>query len=746
MERFAHELVITSILFLSVFSGVNAKEVSFANEQLLSIETMPVGFGSFSNIESSDIDGDGDLDIIISQVNGTDDEISWLENDGGDLTAFPQHIISTATQGFVSLKTIDLDEDGDIDIVGTDKITNEILWFENDGTATTWTSHVIFSGPNLNNVKGLSLADIDGDGDLDIAVAADSTPSLFWYKNGGNATSWTEHDTGIVTGGNISTITTADITNNGYIDIVYGLTSGSPYITIVGNTLGDGSTWATSTVLAGAAVSIGDVQAEDIDLNGLAEIYFHGNNGALNQMTYDTATMTWSLVVVTTHTFGKISFVDFDKDGDKDILVGNSTDFAWYENTDGIGAVWTEHQLIAGLVVSIDSIHAADLDQDGDMEIILAKKEDGFVYAYDNLLFHSSTQYDLNATLDNSHTDAHHVVTGLINGDQYPDIISANKSSTGMEVFFFAGDGAGGYAMPTTVLNVASATDSQISAIQLGDMDKDGDLDIVFAADGNDNIYIIENLMNAGPFSTIQSANKSVAGANWGGLTTIASASGRSNEIQLADINSDGMLDVIALDELNDKVLWLNNDGLWSQTIITSSYPGPNNLAIADFDGNGSLDVVIASASVTTRWYSNDNGDGTLWTQNTVSAFTGYKIDVADMDFDGDIDIIASRNSANNIVWFENDGSGSTWSVNDTLINAGGFTTKLTVLDIDADGDMDILSQSLTGDFSLIEQDGSNLWSLKIIKSGLQNPNTFALIDFDRDGDLDVITKGTTSS
>ena len=747
MDRTPYESILIAILFLSVFSLVKAKEVSFASEQLLSIETDPNTLASFSNIESADIDMDGDLDVIISQFNGLlNDEISWLENDGGDLTAFPQHIISTATQGFNALKVIDLDMDGDLDIVGTDKSNDEILWFENDGTASVWTSHVIFSGATVTGVRDLSLADFDGDGDLDIVVAAETTPMLYWYKNGGNAASWTEHDTGITTGGNLSTVTTADITNNGAVDIIYGLVSGSPYITIVGNNTGDGSTWATSSVVTGSSATIGDIQVEDLDLDGLAEIYYHGNNDDLIQLTYDAMTFSWTPLVVATNTFGEINFIDFDKDGDKDVLVGNSTTFSWYENSDGIAGTWSEHSLITGLVDSIDYVHASDLDQDGDMEIILAKKEDGFVYAYENLLFHSTTQYDSTTIIDSSHTGAHHVITGLLNGDQYPDIVSANKSSTGMEVFFFSGDGTGSYSAPSTILSVSSMTDSQISAIKLGDMDKDGDLDIVFAADGNDNIYFIENLMNAGPFNTTGLDSKTASGANWSSLTTIASASGRSDEIQLVDINADGMLDIVALDKLNGRVIWLDNDGLWTENVITAAFGNPGDLAVADLDGDGSLDVVVASSSTVTKWYSNDNGDGSSWTQSNIALHTGYQIDVADMDLDGDIDVIAGRHSSQNVMWYENDGTGNNWTENGTLVGAGNVILALSVIDIDGDDDMDILIQDANDDFSLIKYDTNNTWSLSVIKSGLVNPASFALFDYDLDGDWDLVTKGTVSN
>ncbi len=743
MERTPYELIILMLLFLSAFSIANAKEVSFAPAQLLSIDTSPGGAALFSNIVSADMDNDGDKDIIISQFNGSTDEISWLENDGIDLTAFPQHIISTTTQDFNALKAIDLDGDGDIDVVGTDKSTNELLWFENNGTASAWATHVIFGGANLNNVKDLSVADLDSDGDLDVVVAADTTPNLYWYQNAGDSLTWTENNTGIVTAGNISSITTGDVTNDGTVDIVYGLTSGSPYIKIVANVAAVGTVWLTSTVATGLSATIGDIQIKDLDLNGLAEIYYLGNNSDLIQLTYDLATSSWNPLIISSNTWGEINFIDFDKDGDTDILVGNSLNFSWLENDDSLAGSWTEHVLISGLSTAIKNVHATDLDNDGDMEVIIAKEEDGFVYAYENLLFHSSAQFDLTTIFDSSHTDAYHVVAGLLNGDQYPDIISANNSSTGMEIFFFAGDGSGGYAAATTVLNVASTTDSQISAIQLGDMDKDGDIDIVFAAKGNENIYLIDNQMNAGPFAA---SGKSAAGVLWGSITTLATASGQSDEIQLADINADGMLDVVAFDKLGDRIIWLNNDGLWTQGIISDAYNSPLDLAVADFNNDGTLDVAVSSNSTVTRWFSNDNGDGSSWIQNNVASHTGYQIDVADMDSDGDIDIIASRNTGNTITWYANNGTGTSWQSHDTQIPISSFTRELQVEDVNKDGKYEILTQTNAGDFSLIAKDENSLWSLQVIQSGLDIPSSFTFTDSDFDGDLDITTKGSLSN
>ena len=452
---------ITVVLFANKITV--ARDISFAEVQLLSNQTTSSGTISFSNLDSADIDGDGDQDIIISQ-SGTDELIGWLENDGGDFIEFPQHVISTSFSSIKSIQAIDLDHDGDTDLIAVDNVTDELLWFENDGAGLTWTEHIIQNGTTVEGALDLDIADIDADGDYDIVVAASSTTELYWYENTGSAMSWMEHDTGVAAAGLIYTIALGDFDLDGSVDIVYATNSGSPFIQMLENTNGDGSAWTISDVSTGSSVTITDIQAHDLDLDGFAEIYYHESNGSLEQLTYDTFSSTWvSDTIVVASTDGEISFSDIDNDGDLDVLLGSSIEISWIENTDGIGNVWTQRTLLSSLPDNIPSVHAVDLDTDGDLEIVIAKDEDGFTYAFENLLFHQSVQYAEAVVIDDFHTSAYHVVTGKINGDQYPDLISANKSSTGMEIFFYTGDGSGSYIIAEAteiVLNVSSTTDS----------------------------------------------------------------------------------------------------------------------------------------------------------------------------------------------------------------------------------------------------------------------------------------------
>jgi hypothetical protein len=748
MKSVLHKIILVVIVNFIINTISIAKEISFADEQLLSDETTTSGTISFSNLNSADIDADGDQDIIISQ-SGTDELLGWLENDGGDFIDFPQHVISTSFSSFKSILAIDLDQDGDIDLVAVDNVADELLWFENDGTGITWTEHIIQNGTTVEGALDLDIADIDADGDFDIVVAASSTTELYWYENTGSAVTWMEHDTGVAAAGLVYTIVLGDFDLDGSVDIVYATNSGSPFIQILENTNGDGSAWSISDVLTGSSVTIIDIQAHDLDLDGFAEIYYHESNGSLEQLTYDAFSSTWtSATIIASGTDGEISFSDIDNDGDLDILLGSSIEISWIENTDGTGSTWTQRTLLSSLPDNIPSVHAVDLDTDGDLEIIIAKEEDGFVYAYENLLFHSSVQYAEAVVIDDFHTSAYHVVTGKINGDQYPDLISANKSSTGMEIFFYAGDGSGSYALSETVLDVASSSDSNISAIALGDMDSDGDLDIVIATDGSDSIYLIDNQMNAGPFTADKSLNTNfILGSNWSSATTIGTGVGKSAEIQLTDINLDGSVDVVFLDQLNDKVKWLNNDGSWTSADI-ASINNQSNLKIGDMNTDGFMDVITSGTSTGgSRLLTNDNGDASVWSETIIdSTRVARQIAIADLDGDGDLDVVHARSATDNIEWQENNGDGSSWTRHDTMESTGFTPNEIVIVDYDNNGHLDILIQDSSGGLSVLKFNDitTDSWSLSNITTGLDSPNSLVALDYDLDGDIDLISKGSS--
>jgi len=155
------------------------------------IAKFPIGHG-VSIFEIMDIDNDGDLDIVIGNHQG---DIYVLEN------PYPRKVIGQMKKYIVNSDSLgsdhdfreidvgDIDNDGDNDIIVADEGQNMIIWFENPENtySENWLSHIIDeSNQYLKWCHSVDLGDIDGDGKLDVAVAAAGSNTFFIYFNNKN--------------------------------------------------------------------------------------------------------------------------------------------------------------------------------------------------------------------------------------------------------------------------------------------------------------------------------------------------------------------------------------------------------------------------------------------------------------------------------------------------------------------------------------------------------------------------------
>ena len=329
---------------------------------------------------------------------------------------------------------------------------------------------------------------------------------------------------------------------------------------------------------------------------------------------------------------GDVYAADLDGDGDIDVLSASEGDekIAWYKNLDGLGSFSTEI-IITNNLEDVVKVIASDLDGDGDLDVLGAAKQDDVIVWYKNL------------------------------------------------------DGLGTFGQEQVITDL---TDGALSVFT-ADLDGDGDLDVLSASFVDEKVAWYENLDGLGSFGEQQ-------------IITSSAISVRS--VYAADLDGDGDIDVMC-DGSNIGIgtsSWYENlDGLGNfgpqQEIASDSFP--QYTIAADLDGDGDMDIIndeFGSGKIS--WYQNTDGLGNFGSRQIVSSLIKpVKIYAADVDNDGDIDVLSVTHddSGGGVYWHENiDGLGtfSEKQIISTNIEGG---RGVFAADLDGDGDMDALSASI---------------------------------------------------
>lgn len=178
-----------------------------------------------TDIQPGDFDGDGDIDLAVGQFGYDQGEIRWMENQGG--LRFESHQL-LSLPGTIHVPVADMDGDGDLDITALVSQTWEQIYvFENDGRGN-FESHIVYGATNEDfGSSGISLVDLDLDGDVDVLYtngdAFDYIPSLprpwhgvQWLENRGEL-EFTYHRLADFAGA--FSATAADADNDGDLDV-----------------------------------------------------------------------------------------------------------------------------------------------------------------------------------------------------------------------------------------------------------------------------------------------------------------------------------------------------------------------------------------------------------------------------------------------------------------------------------------------------------------------------------------------
>jgi hypothetical protein len=333
------------------------------------------------------------------------------------------------------------------------------------------------------------------------------------------------------------------------------------------------------------------------------------------------------------------------------------------------------------------------------------------------------------------------VAVGDFNGDGIPDLVTANNFDNTVSVLLGNGDGT--FASPKTL-----AVGNYPVSVAVGDFTGDGKLDIAVA---NQNDGTVSVLLGNGD-GTFETQKTVPVGTS---LSALA----------VADVNGDGKADIIvSANTFGDTVSVLLSNGDGTFTPDPSSSPGlplgtfavgngPEALAVADLNGDGLPDIITANYLDDTVSVLLNNGNGTFQTQQTFA--TGYRpsaVAVGDVNGDGIPDLVVpnqgSRSApANTVSVLLGNGDGTFAPPENVVVSLP--LSNVAVADVNGDGKSDIIFTSFSANtvgVLLSNGDGSFRSLQRFTVRGLSRvPGAVAVADFDGDGRLDLVTSDASS-
>lgn len=726
-----------------------------------------VGANSAQSVFIADVDGDSDADIL--SASRYDHRIRWFENDGNE--NFSEHVVSSIETNATSVTAADVDGDGDMDILSAAFFADTIVWFENNG-AQSFTRHVISA--TADGAYDVATADVDDDGDLDVLSASGNDDTIAWYQNDGN-----QNFTKLVvtnTADNARSVTTYDVDGDNDLDII-GVSTNDDTVAWYEN---DGSENFTERVLTTSADRAFGARVADLDSDGDADILATSQDDVIRLFLGDgTGNFTEHIISDdSANGADALAIDDLDGDGKLDFVVGAQygDNVLWFQNgspdygdapapypttaaDDGPSHVAIGHWLGASRDGEVDGVPSASADGDG-------ADEDGVTFGPLNVR-------DFNAEVT-VNVQSNNNQPGWVNLDAWIDFNQDGDwsdpgeqifQSTGVRIFDhhltfqIPGDAlvgttyarfrlsAAGGLSPTGPADDGEVEDYQIyigppvpifpqfvageisgkgveglSAIASGDLDKDGDLDIVTASGYPSRFEWFEN-QGGGDFTR----------------RLIDDQADQGQDIKIEDFDNDGDWDIVAVSYYGPNISWYENDGTetFTRHIVSPDDRGVRSVAVGDVDGDGDKDFISAGFSYEVLWYENTGVEPYPVHVIDASANAAKSVAVADIDSDGDLDVVSANGADDTIAWYEN-GPGTSFTKRVVSSVANGAISVATA-DLDGDGDMDVLSASQVDQkFAWHENDGNENFTEHVISTQYYYPYDISVTDIDADGDLDV--------
>lgn len=638
------------------------------------------GSGSISHLHAEDLDGDGDLDLLV--CDSETGRVGWLPVVGGEGLFGSLQTITTDASAVEVATTGDVDGDGLRDIVVSAQDRQQILWFKNLGAGQFGTEQIL--APNQYLSSAIELVDVDLDGDLDLLTNS-SLSGFHWYQNlGGGAfgpqivLDFRMDAAREVHGG--------DIDGDGDVDYVgLGLDNATGDVLVLFEGDGQGNL-ATSrtTLLSGAGAR--SAALLDVNEDGVLDVVYqltistqmfelrallHTGGGAFSDV----------LLAQMSSATARLEPTDLDGDGRVDLL--GSADRVLVPIRNAAPSTFVEQPQVSTDGDYAFPIGLVDETGDASRDFIVSSAGLAVLPHLGAGRFGRPVQ-----SVFQEEFLALPGAVGDLDGDGIADVVGRGPDQAmGQGVSWSSGVGDGTFREPVAIPAVPVTFSGP--DLRLSDLDGDGDLDIHGVYEFLGRTFWVENVNQAQSWTYHDLASL-----------------GRPTELRAIDVNDDGQLDLVAYGAPSvaaEGVAVYLNLGSGAFGPMAMQAVGPLHLRgeNADFNGDGRLDVAYRVSGTTTEFfYLPNTGQGGFGPAISmgVAPFTFLPFYAFDQDDDGDDDLVyvlrsGGLSSQDQLLWIENlGGSFAPYAVlQDPLGSDQGLAIERIhgFYDVDGDGDRD---------------------------------------------------------
>jgi hypothetical protein len=596
------------IAFVAAFFGArvaNAASASFAASQDFATAANP------RSIASGDLNGDGKLDLVVPNINSQN--VSVLLN-----TTVPGSVTSSYTdkQDFtvgispVSVVLADLNSDGKLDLIVVNANANSLSVLLN----TTAPGSVTASFAEKQNVATsegpiyVTAGDLNSDGKPDLVVVnvLVNTVSVLLNNTSPGATIPTfapKQD--FATETNPLSVALADLNGDGKLDLATANFDAGT-VTVLLNTTAPGSTTSSFSGLQEFVTGDGAAFVTTGDLNGdgkldLAVANFSSNTVSVLLNITPTGAGTASFAANKQIATGTspifVTTGDVNADGKLDLAVANfdSNDVSLLLNSTGAGSPVPSFDAKQDFATGNSPLFIAvdDLNGDGKVDLAVANLNSSTVSVLLNTVEVSSAPSAFALKQDvNTGSGPRAVAVGDMNGDGKPDVAVANVGANTVSVLL--NTTAPGAISISFAPKQDFGTGTDPVSITLADLNSDGKLDIAVTNITSNNISVLLNTTAPGAATPSFSARQDFGTGD------------SPLSITATDLNGDGKVDLVVADLVSSVSVLLNTTRPGATTVAfvnKQDFPtgdGPRSVAAGDFNGDGRRDLGVVNLNSNT--------------------------------------------------------------------------------------------------------------------------------------------------